>query len=54
MLTINGIPTEIYQNVVMKGDLQVDGAVDFTNHKEVIWESEIICWENDIVTYTDS
>lgn len=54
MLTINGIPTEIYQDVVMKGNLQVDGAVDFTNHKKVTWENEVVCWENEVVTYTDS
>lgn len=53
MLTINGIPTEKYQDLVIKGDLQVDGAVDFTNHKKVTWENEIVCWENEVVTYTD-
>lgn len=53
MQTINGVPTEIYQDVVMRGDLQVDGAVDFTNHKEVTWENELVCWENEVVTYTD-
>ncbi len=53
MLTLNGVPTESFQNVTILGDLQVDGAVDFTNHKEVTWENEVVCWENEVITYTD-
>lgn len=53
MLTLNGVPTESFQNVTIQGDLQVDGAVDFTNHKELVWEGEVLCWENDVLTYTD-
>ena len=54
MLTINGIPTEQFQDVVMNGDLQVAGAVVFTNHHDVTWENDVACWENEVVTYTDS
>ena len=53
MLTINGVPTAKYQDVVLFGDLQVDGAVTFTNHKEVTWENEVVCFEGEVVTYTD-
>ena len=53
MLTINGVPTEKYEDVVMHGDLQVDGAVNFTNHKVVTYENAVTCYEGEIVTYTD-
>ena len=53
MLTINGVPTEQYQDVVIYGDLQVDGAVDFTNHKTLTWENEVLCYEGEVLTYTD-
>ena len=54
MQTLNGILTETYQDLVVKGDFEVDGAVDFTNHKELVYEGEVLCWENDVLTYTDS
>ena len=54
MQTLNGILTETYQDLVVKGDFEVDGAVVFTNHHEVTWENEVVCWENEVITYTDS
>jgi len=53
MLLINGVPTEQYQDVVIRGDLQVDGAVDFTNHNALTWENEVLCYEGEVLTYTD-
>lgn len=54
MLTLNGIPTEQYQDVVMYGDLQVDGEVVFTNCHELTWENEVLVYEGEVLTYTDS
>jgi len=53
MLTINGVPTEIYQDVVIRGDLTVDGEIDSTNQSEVTWEQDVVCFEGDVVTYTN-
>jgi len=51
MLTLNGVPTDVYQDVVIRGDLQVDGVVDFTNQNTLTWENEVLCYEGEVLTY---
>ena len=51
MQTINGIPTEIYQDVLMKGDLEVEGEMTFVNHNVVTYEGEVVVYKNEVVTY---
>ena len=51
MQTINGILTEIYQDVDIKGDLDVEGDFTFVGDNTVAWEKELIFYENEVVTY---
>lgn len=52
MLTLNGIPTEIYQDAIFKGDVEMQGDLNATNINIVSWENDSVYWENDVVTFT--
>ena len=52
MLTINGIPTETYQNLTVKGDTKLEGDFDFVSDNVVYYENEVISYENETVTYS--
>lgn len=51
--TLNGIITETYQDLVVRGDLTVDSAVTFTNQQELTYEGEVLAYENEVLTYED-
>ena len=51
---INGILTETYQDLVVKGDFQVDGSITKTNHHDLTWEGEVLVYEGEVLTYTDT
>ena len=53
MLTLNGVPTESFQDITIQGDLQVDGAVDFTNQKVLTYEGEVLTHDGEVLTYED-
>ena len=51
MLTLNGVPTETYQDLVVNGDLTVDKTVTFTNQKELTYEGVVLTYEGEVLTY---
>ena len=53
MLTLNGVPTEIYQDLVVKGSAEFQGAFTKTRSHELTWENEVLCHEGEVLTYTD-
>ncbi len=53
MLTLNGVPTEVYQDAIFKGDVEIQGTLNGTNINIVCWENDPVSYENDIVTFTD-
>jgi len=53
MLTLNGIPTEIYENLTIEGDAEFQGRVTMTAHHDIAYDNEVVCYENEVVTYTD-
>jgi len=54
MLTLNGVPTEVYQDAVFKGDVEFQGAILQTTHGDVTWENDVVCYEGEVVTYTNT
>lgn len=51
--TLNGVLTETYQDLVVRGDLQVDSAVTFTNQQELTHDGEVLTYEGESLTYED-
>ena len=51
MLTLNGVPTEKYQDLTVKGDVEFEGDFDFVSDNVVYWENEVVSYENETVTY---
>lgn len=50
MLTLNGVPTEVYQDAIYKGDVEMQADLNATNINIVCWENDPVSIENDIVT----
>ena len=46
--------TDVYQNLVVNGDLTVDGTITKTNQSDLTWEGEVLVYEGEVLTYTDS
>lgn len=53
MLTLNGVPTEVYQDAVYKGDARVEGTLKAETITLVTWENEVVAWENDVISDMD-
>ena len=53
MLTLNGIPTEVYQDATFKGDVEISGTLNATDVNLVCYDNNVVAYGNSVVTYDD-